>query len=84
MNLSIDYDKTYTLDPRFWDTIIAAAEVAGHRVFCMTMRHPNESIEMPCPIYYTGRQAKVTYAKGHGIAVDVWIDDSPHWLLFDG
>lgn len=84
MRLSLDYDKTYTLDPPMWDRFIAMAAGAGHEVVCITMRRPDEAIIMPCPIIYTSRQAKQPFMEAKGVRVDVWIDDSPHWLLNDG
>lgn len=80
----MDYDKTYSEDPKMWDAFVASAVARGHEVVCMTMRRPDEAIEMPCPIIYTSRRAKQPFAEEHSIRVDVWIDDSPHWLLFDG
>lgn len=83
MILSLDYDKTYTQDPELWGGFIKAATDRGHKVICITMRNPDEEITMPCPIIYTSRRAKMTYAAEIGQAVDVWIDDAPHWLLED-
>ena len=45
---------------------------------CVTMRYPTEPIDMPCDVFYTSRKAKAMAFKA-----DVWIDDSPHWLLYD-
>ena len=83
MLIALDYDKTYTLDPIFWDCVVASAISAGHRVVCVTMRHPFESITMPCPVIYTRRKAKHPHMRDLGINVDVWIDDSPHWIMQD-
>lgn len=80
----LDYDRTYTADPILWDEFVASAQRRGHRVLCVTMRRPDEAITMPCPVVYTSRRAKVPFVEGEGITVDVWIDDSPHWLLSDG
>lgn len=84
MRLSLDYDNTYTLDPAFWDLFCIAAIGAGHEVVCVTMRHPDEPIEMPCEVIYTSRRAKVPFMEERGVKVDVWIDDAPHWLLTNG
>jgi hypothetical protein len=78
MRIAIDYDGTYTADPKLWNVFIAHAEQAGHEVTCVTMRYPHETIEMPCKVVYTSRRAKAK-----AFDADIWIDDKPHWLLQD-
>lgn len=82
--IALDYDGTYTAMPAVWDRFIADAEKAGHVVVCMTMRRPEETIKVPCPVVYTSREAKMNYAERMGLKVSIWIDDSPHWLFADG
>ncbi len=84
MMIALDYDKTYTLDPEFWDSFISSASKRGHEVFCATMRHETEPIEIPCAVIYTSRKAKAAYLKERGIVPDIWIDDNPAWLYTDG
>ncbi len=82
---SIDYDKTYTADPPLFDRIIALLKTAGHEVCCVTMRRPDEPIEgMDCAVHYTSRQAKAFWCDQRGLRIDIWIDDSPHWLFQNG
>lgn len=38
---------------------------------------------MPCEIYYTSRIGKKKYMDEKGICIDVWIDDSPVFILED-
>lgn len=83
MRIALDYDGTYTADPALWYTLILAARQCGHEVVCITMRYPTEPIEVPVPVIYTSRQAKVAFMEERGEKVDIWIDDSPHWLLND-
>jgi len=90
MIICIDYDDTYTRDPDYWMLVIEAALVKGHEVICCTMRYPEEAEDMEvkfrsriCPIYFTSRKAKKPYLAIRGINPDVWIDDSPHWILND-
>lgn len=78
MRIAIDYDGTYTADPILWSSFITTAQAMGHEVTCVTMRFPHEPIEMPCDVFYTSRKAKASAFKA-----DIWIDDSPHWLLYD-
>lgn len=82
--IAIDYDGTFTADPLLWADFIAAAQRNGHEVICVTMRRPDEAIEMPCPILYTSRRAKIPATRDEVGPVDIWIDDAPHWLFSDG
>lgn len=83
MKLSLDYDKTYTQDPILWDAFIESAKKRGHEVVCVTMRYPTEEISIPCEVIYTSRIAKAAHARKHDLGIDVWIDDSPHWIFQD-
>ena len=79
MLIALDYDKTYTVDPRLWDRFIHDAKTNGHIVKIVTMRYPHEMItDAPCDVIYTSRQAKAKVFRA-----DVWIDDSPHWVYQD-
>ena len=81
--IALDYDGTYTADPPLWNSFIQAATKSGHRVICITMRTPQESIQIPCDVYYTSRKAKIPFMRDLGIKVNIWIDDMPE-LLFQG
>lgn len=79
MLIALDYDNTYTVDPKLWNRFIHDAEANGHVVKIVTMRYPHEAIiNAPCDVIYTSRQAKAKTFKA-----DVWIDDSPHWIFQD-
>ncbi len=84
MLISVDYDKTYTADPELFAGFIDAAIARGHEVVCITMRRPDEAITMPCKVIYTSRRAKAPFAEENNINVNIWIDDSPNWLLHNG
>lgn len=91
--IALDIDGTYTEDIKMWDAFIKLAQSAGHNVIICTMRYhggqygnieSKELIEIftdVCPIYFTGRQAKKPYMEALGINVDIWIDDTPEWIL---
>jgi hypothetical protein len=89
VNLSIDYDDTYTRDPEFWDTFIKDASLRGHTVYCVTMRYPSEaeevfsSIGKLCTVVCTGRKAKRMFMYFQKIQIDVWIDDRPDFCIMD-
>ena len=80
MKIALDYDGTFTEDPVLWKKFVALAESRGHEVICVTMRYPHEPVpvEVPCRVIYTSRKAKAI-----AVNMDVWIDDSPRWLLQD-
>lgn len=90
MLICLDYDGTYTLDPVMWDSFVVNASSVGHVVICATMRYPEEGKEVEenlgnlvAQIIYTSRKAKQPFLRNMGINPDVWIDDSPHWLVND-
>jgi hypothetical protein len=63
---------------------VRGARLKGHAVVVVTMRRPDEAIEVPgCEVIYTSRRAKVPFMADRPGAIDIWIDDSPHWLLGD-
>lgn len=91
MNISVDFDDTYTRDPILWDEFISRAQERGHTVYCVTAREPlkqfrdevYESIgrligERNC--YFTDGSAKEKFMFDKGIWIDVWIDDSPKFI----
>ena len=89
MNLGLDYDGTYTLDPEFWNEVISLANKSGHRIAIVTKRGPSNQgpiqHNVECPVIYCDRAAKLLYCRDHlGIQIDVWIDDSPQNLYEAG
>lgn len=90
MNISLDYDNTYTRDPATWDEFIAFARSRDHKVYCITMRSHREAVQVyhdltgkVNDIYCTNRQAKKDFMFALGIAIDVWIDDMPLFCIED-
>jgi hypothetical protein len=94
INISLDYDNTYTKDPKFWDDFISNAHLYGHKVFCVTMRYEALGNGESLPVYeamhdrvdgifFTSRKAKRDYMSGKGISIDVWIDDCPDFISMD-
>lgn len=82
LKIALDYDGTYSADPRLWDLFIENAQQLGHIVIIVTMRYPDEDIwhDMPCEIFYTSRQAKKRFMENMGHTFDIWIDDNPRWI----
>ena len=91
MFIALDFDGTYTEDPKLWSNFISQAITSGHRIAFVTMRHDNEreSIEsaikhMPyMKVFYTGRKAKKPFMASLNQNPDIWIDDNPHWINQD-
>ena len=90
MNISLDYDNTYTRDPVMWDAIVDMMKRYGHKVYVVTMRTPDEGAEVQQylgdkveSIIYTSRKAKQDYVFDLHISIDIWIDDMPWFILND-
>jgi hypothetical protein len=88
--IAIDYDGTYTHFPELLDCFIDKACSLGYKVILVTMRYITEQDDNLANVmhkveetYFTGRQAKLPFLSLKGIKVDLWIDDSPIWLLHD-
>jgi len=90
MIIAVDYDDTYTRDPDLWAGFLRVARnLRGHTAICVTCRYEhNERIapsaeELFERVIYTGRKAKKPYLEALGIFPDIWVDDSPNFILFD-
>lgn len=87
MRIALDYDQTYTVDPEFWEGVIALAGTHSHTVTCVTKRgvsNQGETCEISCPVVYTDRAAKLPYTEEMGLHFDIWIDDAPQNLFIAG
>ncbi len=80
MNIGLDHDGTYTVDPYLWDLFIETAIARGHVVYCVTGRSGlmdkvvmREEVE----VIYTGDDYKAQHLEKLGIHIDVWIDNEP-------
>jgi hypothetical protein len=89
MNISLDYDETYTRDPIAWDHFISLMKSRGHTVYCVTLRSSelHESLEVMHDlngkvdaIFFTNRSAKRSFMSNQGLWIDVWIDDMPIFI----
>ena len=89
MNISIDFDDTYTRDPQLWNDFIHIAQAAGHTVYCVTARgetFPDEVTEVldtigklisPYNCIFTDGKQKRQFCLNKNIHISVWIDDMP-------
>jgi poly(3-hydroxyalkanoate) synthetase len=87
MNIALDYDDTYTLDPVAWSGFIAMMIERNHKVYLVTWRTPEETnadIEnirtKLTDIIFTSRKAKFYFVEKLSIYIHVWIDDNP-WAI---
>lgn len=83
MLIALDYDKTFTADPLFWEQVVRLGEARGHSFVCVTGRkEPLASHErpVPMPIVLAGSKWKRFAAEKAGYKVDVWIDDMPEMI----
>jgi hypothetical protein len=88
MIIALDYDDTWTRDPDAWYQAAMIMKQAGHTIYGVTLRYPREASGMDMrydkvckEIIFTSREAKWYYTRNRGILIDVWIDDSPHFIL---
>ena len=86
MNISLDFDDTYTKDPALWNVFCRAAMKSGHTVYLITWRNENEMADVFSSIgkvigqqncIATSGYAKKEFVEHYGIRIDVWIDDNP-------
>ena len=89
MNIALDYDDTYTRDPELWDGFVRQAQSRGHEVWCVTMRDGSRQEVLDTigelvgkdHCIFTAQQAKAPFLKNLDIHIDVWIDDSPQYVI---
>lgn len=95
MNIAIDYDDTYTLNPRMWDEFIERAYEYDCEVYLVTWRDGNNAAMrqevlsnvqsvLSQRMHFTNLKAKRKYMEDKGIYIDVWVDDNPYAILHDG
>ena len=82
--ISIDWDDTYTADPKLFQRMIAEMKSAGHCVGVVTRRHDTEQNRSEIAtaedwdfVVFAGDSNKRAAAESCGVSVDIWIDDNP-------
>lgn len=89
MRIAIDYDDTYTLNPKMWDQAINLFMLNGFSVIMVTARRDTEEnreeLEKASQgrwrCYFTNLGSKTDFIRRRGMKVDVWIDDDPESLV---
>ena len=88
----IDYNHTYTTDPKLWNSIIQLIYMRKNDVICISRDHNGGEDEILDDIgkvigkknvYFTHGMAKKDFAKKNDIKVDIWIDDNPKHIFED-
>ena len=87
MNIALDFDDTYTCDTTLWDGFIYDAIKRGHDIRIVTMRKRSMTdpaldwLSQILPVIFTEYQQKRAFTNRIGWNVDVWIDDSPEFII---
>jgi hypothetical protein len=90
MKIALDYDHTYSSNPKLWDKFIDLARMAGEDIRIVTARdwqHDRtpflRELEGKLPVVYTAGVAKRWYCQHFtdGFVPDIWIDDRPESIL---
>jgi hypothetical protein len=91
MTISVDFDRTFSADPRLWGEFARKAVADGNRVV-MISRRPEADREVVVSslgdyaeafsdVLLVGSDTlKDDAAQAAGIDVDVWVDDSPQFI----
>lgn len=84
MLIALDFDGTFTADPKFWSFFAHDAVVNGHQVITVTHRRDTfenaqamRNLGVNWPIVFAYDLPKKYAAMKCGYAVDIWIDDNP-------
>jgi hypothetical protein len=89
LTIAIDYDDTFTADPRAWTVVIQVLVAAGHRVVCVSSRRDTVEHQATLRRYLPTAVERIVLAydmpkrkaaRLFDIAVDIWIDDRPETI----
>jgi hypothetical protein len=76
MKIALDYDDTYTRDPKLWEDFGASVRLAGHEITIVTKRGPSNqgpiAYKTAIPVIYTDRKAKQALIASMGLHFDIW------------
>lgn len=80
--ISIDYDDTYSSNPKLWQEIIELMKASGEYVCCVTSRSPTDPIEhdLGIEVFYASGELKADFMDGTGLFIDIWVDDMPQHI----
>ena len=89
MKIALDFDDTYTRAPSFWDKFITMAKDHAYDIRIVTFRKSTMTdpaldwiaVEKRIPIIFTEYIGKRAYCRYIGWEPDIWIDDSPEFIV---
>jgi len=90
MKIALDYDLTYSRDPRFWQWVIRVARFFKHDVRIVTARDERldrtsalVEVEKYLPVIYCRGIAKKWYCAhfSEDFIPDIWVDDKPESII---
>ena len=87
VNIALDFDDTYTRDPALWDQFIDNAKKRGHDIRIVTFRKRTmtdpalDYLAQSIPVIFTEYVQKRKFTNNMGWLVDIWIDDSPEFIV---
>jgi hypothetical protein len=93
MTFALDFNGTYTKDPKFWNVFIELARLRKDEVYCVThSTDPDENKALLDSIGQIIGEDKCVFADGNsklsavaalGIEIDIWIDNNPIHIFQD-
>lgn len=85
MKIALDWDDTCTRNLPFWRSFVDMCRRGDVDVRVVTMRRPAEVDDkmesFGIPIYFTSRQQKRPHMDKGLWYPDIWIDDSPEFIV---
>jgi hypothetical protein len=86
MKIALDYDGTFTRDPALWMNFIKACHASNHDIRIVTMRNEEKDLtsyftRLGVPVIFTSLMQKREYCDERDWHPDVWIDDSPEFIV---
>ena len=90
LTISLDYDDTFTADPKLWCQFVSLAQYRGHKVICVSARYDTEenrrelTTSMPdgVDVILCDHKAKLEVVRERGVEIDIWLDDRPEAVLY--
>jgi hypothetical protein len=87
--IAIDFDDTYTANPKMFNKIIDIFKENDYKVCICTSRDPKKSMDVEKSnvrsivdyIFFTDGEPKKEFMESLGIKIDIWIDDFPKSII---
>lgn len=93
LTFALDYHKTYSADPKFWNVFIHLVWLRKDTLYCVShSTDPDEINDLMDSIgkiigkdmvILTNGKAKQPYCEANGINIDIWIDNNPIHIIED-